>query len=146
MNINSIIFGGRLAADPDIRAVGDTKVASFRLISNRVYFKGKGKDREKCEEVTSMDVKAWGGRANAAEYLKKGDGCVVQGYIKEENWEKDGVKQYKKIIDVQELHFGEKKGSGNSAKSENKKEEAKVEEQVEEQVENQNIDDQEVPF
>ena len=122
MGINRIVYGGRLAADPIINEVGDTKVAKLKLISNRVYFKGKGNNKEKCEEVCSMNVEIWGGRAKAAEYLSKGDACTVDGYIKENNWEdKDGNKRYDKIIRAEEIEFGKKKGENGGSKKEAQK-------------------------
>jgi len=141
MNINKVIFGGRLAADPEVREVGSSQVANFRLINNRVYFKGRGDEREKCEEVTAMDVKVWGGRANFAKHVGKGDSLVVEGFLKEESWEKDGQKQYKKLIEAQEIHFGEKKGS---RKAEDKKEEKK--EDPPKEPENDDTPPDEVPF
>lgn len=149
MNINSITFGGRLAADPEIRDVGDTKVARFRIISNRVFYKGKAGEKEKCEEITSMDAEVWGGRAKVAEYFSKGDGIVVEGHLKEDNWEdKDGNKRYGKRISVREVHFGEKKGAGNgNSKPANETEEKKPEPAPEQQQENNVTEpDDQVPF
>jgi len=144
MNFNKVIFAGRLVRDPEIKDVGETKVAKLRIISNRIYFKGRGDKKEKCEEAIAMNAEIWGGRSKAAEYLSKGDSCLVEGYIKEDSWEDgDGNKRYSCTIKVDELVFGEK-AKGNKSSDTKKPEPKNDEEPEQEQVED--ADSEEVPF
>jgi len=112
MNFNVVVFSGRLVADPEIKELGGTTLGKARLINNRVYYKGKGEDREKCEEVTAVDIVAWGSTAKALSYMAKGDICGVEGRIKVEKWESDGNKRSRTVIDVTGIQFGPKKGEG----------------------------------
>lgn len=111
MGTNVAVINGRLASDPDVRTVGDTQVANFRLINNRVYFSQK----EKREDVYAFDFEAWDGRAKSISMLKKGDEATVTGYAKQNTWEdKDsGEKRSKIVFVVNDVDFG-RKSSKNS--------------------------------
>ena len=108
INLNSVTIGGNLARDIETRytqsgtCVGNTAVAVNRT-------KGKGDDRQ--EEVTFIDVTLWGKDAeNAAQYLHKGSGVVIEGRLTVESWEDrdTGKKRSRMIVTAERVHYGDK--------------------------------------
>jgi single-strand DNA-binding protein len=75
---------GNLAADPDLKTVGDREVANFTLMVNK---KVKGEDH-----TTVLRCAVWGPRAKVVdEYLTKGSQVTVTGQAYIETFErKDG--------------------------------------------------------
>jgi single-strand DNA-binding protein len=85
VSINRVMIAGHLTQTPDLRNVGEKSLAQFCLAINHRY---KGKDGETKEDVTFVDVEAWGKTAElAAQYLEKGSSCFVDGRLKLEVWE-----------------------------------------------------------
>lgn len=76
---------GNLAADPDLKQVGDREVANFTLMVNK---KVKGED-----QTTVLRCAVWGPRARVVdEYLTKGAQVTVTGQAYVETFErKDGT-------------------------------------------------------
>lgn len=76
---------GNLAADPDLKQVGDREVANFTLMVNK---KVKGED-----QTTVLRCAVWGPRARIVdEYLTKGAQVTVTGQAYVETFErKDGT-------------------------------------------------------
>lgn len=83
---------GRLGADPEMRSLanGDT-LTSLRVVSSgRRQVDGKWIDVDTTWwRVTAFRMLAEG----CIEYLTKGTKVIIVGTIKENSWEKDGVKQ-----------------------------------------------------
>jgi single-strand DNA-binding protein len=72
-----------------------TSVCKFGLAVNRTWYNDA---KEKQEEVTFIDVEAWGKQAETiAQYCKKGGPLFVEGRIKLDSWEdkKTGEKRTK---------------------------------------------------
>lgn len=103
--VNNTIFQGRLTADPDLKKVGDDiSVCEFTVAWSEKY-----KDKEtKC----FLRCKAWRGTAEfLANYFVKGKELVVEGNLITEEWEKDGEKKSRTILNVSKIHFcGSDKG------------------------------------
>lgn len=96
MSYNLTIIEGRVSRTPEIRPAGQTKVCKFSIAVNRKY---KGK-----EDAFFIKVETWGVTAEtAATYLDKGSRCLVEGYLKLNTWEKDGVKQYETVLVCEQL-------------------------------------------
>jgi single-strand DNA-binding protein len=76
---------GNLAADPDLKQVGEREVANFTLMVNK---KVKGED-----QTTVLRCAVWGPRARIVdEYLTKGAQVTVTGQAYVETFErKDGT-------------------------------------------------------
>lgn len=90
MNTNVVVLGGRLAKDPETKEFDNgNKVANMFMISNSVFY---DKNKEKQEKSVAIEVSAFGGQANFAAYLKKGDPITVTAKLEERSYEKDGVK------------------------------------------------------
>jgi len=83
---NSVDLIGRATRDAEIKNVGkDSKVATFRLVSNRRI---KKRNDEYVEKATFVDCEAWGQRADYVEqYVKKGTPVFVQGQLETDEWE-----------------------------------------------------------
>ena len=92
MNIN--ILRGNLARDPEVRVVNtagkQTTVVNFTVAVSREYTKSNG---EKDKVTTFVPCEAWDtGAEIIAESFKKGDLVLVEGSLRNDSWEKDGVK------------------------------------------------------
>jgi len=92
--LNEVKIIGRATADAQVKDIGDnSKVATFRIVSNRHIKKRNG---EKGEKSTFVDVEVWGQRADyAGNYVKRGTPVLVQGQLETDEWEKDGQKRSK---------------------------------------------------
>jgi single-strand DNA-binding protein len=97
MNIAQITISGNVGADPEIRDVNGTKVASVSVAVNEGYTNKQG---EKVEKTHWYRIEAWDGSngrglvSNVIEpYVKKGVTVFAQGFPIIEEYEKDGVTQ-----------------------------------------------------
>lgn len=92
MNIN--ILRGNLARDPELRSVNtngkSTSVVNFTIAVSREYTKANG---EKDKITTFVPCEAWDSGAEIiGKSFKKGDLVMVEGSLRNDSWEKDGVK------------------------------------------------------
>jgi single-strand DNA-binding protein len=114
VNINSVIIGGNLTRDPEVRYTPQgSAVTSFGLAVNRIF---KTRDGEKKEEVNFFDIDVWGRQAETCgEYLKKGSPVLIEGRLKQDTWEnREGQKRSKvkiRAIRVQFLPGGPSRGA-----------------------------------
>lgn len=91
-SVNRCFFIGNLCADPEVRAVGESKVANFRIACNESW---KDKNGQKQERVEYITIVAWRQLADIADkYLRKGSKIHVEGKLQTRSWEKDGEKRY----------------------------------------------------
>ena len=115
-NFNKVIVAANLVSDPELKTVGDSSVVRFRVAINRKFTTKSG---EKKEESTYIDAEMWGPRANViSEYLKKGDPILLEGHLKQENWEsKDGEKRSKILVAIEDFEFmnGKKDSDGKTS-------------------------------
>jgi len=105
------VFGiGIATADPELRSVGEknTSVCTVSLAFNRSYKIGDG-DWQK--ETCFLRAQVWGGRADRMmELVKKGQPLYICGYMKQDNWEKDGQKRTAHSITLRDFQLCEKNG------------------------------------
>lgn len=92
--MNITLLKGNLARDPELRIVSSsgkqTSVVNFTVAVSREYTKSDGvKDK-----ITSfINCEAWDSGAEViAESFKKGDLVMIEGSLRNDTWEKDGVK------------------------------------------------------
>lgn len=99
----SVFVVGNVTKDLEIKTVGekDNKICNFQVASNRIS------DKEKADFIS---VEVWNGQAeNCAKYLSKGSGVAVSGDLIIDEYEKDGIKQYRpKVVNCQ-VQFTDKK-------------------------------------
>lgn len=84
---NKVILVGNVTRDIEVRATpGGTSVADVGLAVNRHWTDKATSERK--EEVTFVDVTLWGRTAEvAAEYLRKGSPCLIEGRLQLDQWD-----------------------------------------------------------
>lgn len=106
-NINKVILGGRLTADPELRTTpSGTKVTKFDIAVNR---------RSGSEQATDFHtVTAWRGTAEfITRFFRKGSSICVIGSIEKRTWTDDkGNKRMSVEIVADEALFVDSKGDG----------------------------------
>ena len=118
-DVNHVILIGRLTKDlgDDERSFGyvanGTARANVSIAVNRSVKKGE----EWVEEVNYFDVTIWGKTAeNLKPYLTKGKQIAIDGYLKQDRWEKDGQKMSKITVVANNVQLlGGKGENSNSA-------------------------------
>lgn len=92
--MNLVIIRGNLTRDPELRVVtnGDrqTSVVNFTVATSREFTRANGTK----DKITSyIPCEAWdSGAETISASFKKGDLVMVEGSVRNDNWEKDGVK------------------------------------------------------
>lgn len=94
VSMNIIILKGNLARDPELRSIStngkQTSVVNFTVAVSREYVKSNG---EKDKITTFVPCEAWDSGAEIiGESFRKGDPVMVEGSLRNDSWEKDGVK------------------------------------------------------
>ena len=109
MYLNRVIIVGRLGRDPESRFTnsGDA-VTNFSVATTERW---KNKDGEQQEKTEWHRVTMFGKVAEiAAQYLKKGSECLVEGKLQTRKYEKDGQDHYATEIVGHTLQLGAKPG------------------------------------
>src|ERR1700752_2608382 len=119
-NFNKVILAGNLTRDPELRYTPKgMAVAKIGLAVNRTW---KTETGETKEEVTFVDIDAWGRQAEAiAQYMGKGKPLLMEGRLKLDQWEDKNThqKQSKLRVVLESFSFIDSKGAdGGSAPSE----------------------------
>jgi single-strand DNA-binding protein len=92
--MNIVIVRGNLARDPELRIVnnGDkqTSVVNFTVATSREFTRANGTK----DKITSfIPCEAWDSGAETIQSsFKKGDLVFIEGSLRNDSWEKDGVK------------------------------------------------------
>ena len=104
--MNLVVLVGRLTADPEIRRNNDKAVAKFSLSVNR-RFKREGE-----ADTDFFNCVAFGKTAEFMEkYFHKGMKAVITGELRNNHYEKDGVKHYSEQVIVNNIEFAESKST-----------------------------------
>ena len=95
---------GNLARDPELRVVGErqTAVVNFTVATSREFTRANGSQ----DKVTTfVSCEAWDSAAEIiSKTFKKGDLVMVEGTLRNDSWEKDGVKH--STLKVRVNNFG----------------------------------------
>ena len=92
--INNVFLVGRLGEKPEVRIVGDKRVATLSVATWENHKKG-----DEWVQVTEWHtVIVWGDAVKRVENLNTGDLVAVEGKIRTRSWEKEGKKYYKTEI------------------------------------------------
>lgn len=88
MSQPQITITGRLVADPELRFTRNSQaVAQFRIAHNQGRF-DKAQNEWVDEGALFININAWGGLGeNVAEELSKGDLAIVQGRVKQRDFQ-----------------------------------------------------------
>jgi len=110
---------GNLTRDPELRVTASgLSICKLSIATNRVF---QTKDGEKKEEVTYVDIDAFGRQAETiSKHMAKGRSLLVEGRLKLESWETpQGDKRSKLGVVLENFQFtggrGESGGSDSSS-------------------------------
>lgn len=92
--MNIVMLRGNLTRDPELRAVttGDkqTSVVSFTVAVSKDFTRANG---SKDKIVSYIQCEAWDSGAEViGSSFQKGDLVMIEGSLRNDSWEKDGVK------------------------------------------------------
>lgn len=97
--MNNIILLGKLCTDPNIKKFNDKSNVSFTLAVKRPY-------RSNSQETDFIRCSAW---CHNAEFIsrnfKKGDNIAIQGMLQNNQYEKNGTKQYYPVVITERVFF-----------------------------------------
>ena len=112
-SVNKVIIIGNLGRDPEVRNFQNGgKVVNLRIATSESW---KDKQTGEQQERTEWHrVKFFGRLAEiAGEYLKKGSQVYVEGKLRTDEYEKDGIKRYSTDIIADEMQMlGSRGGEG----------------------------------
>lgn len=107
MNANCWMGIGHVTRDPEVKVVGNnSKVAGFRLATNRSYKKGD----EWVEKPMFIDCEAWSHNADKIERsVVKGSEVFIRGRLESDEWtsKENGERRSKHKIYVLEIQVGQ---------------------------------------
>lgn len=97
--MNLFVIGGRLVADPILKKTSTgVPVLKFRIAHNRRH-----KDKE---QTSFFECEAWDtGAELIAKHFKKGNSIYLEGFLRQDEWEKDGVKRSAVVLRVEHFDF-----------------------------------------
>lgn len=101
--MNNVQLVGRIGKDAEYNNVSaEMNVITFTLATSESFTNKAG---EKVEQTEWHTIKRFQKSTKIAEYLTKGTLVSVQGQIRTEKWDKDGVTQYKTIIKAEKIEL-----------------------------------------
>lgn len=104
MNVNLVVIGGRIGAEPEFRVTPSGRpVCNFRVATNERFKKANG---DKIERTTWHSLVAWGSQAEAiAKYFHTGDPIMIEGRFQQTSWKDGEQTRYRQEVVVEKLHF-----------------------------------------
>jgi single-strand DNA-binding protein len=98
-SFNKVILAGNLTRDPELRYTPKgTAVAKISLAVNRTW---KSESGESKEEVSFVDIEAWGRQGEViAQYMRKGRPLLIEGRLKQDTWEDKNTHQKQSKLKV----------------------------------------------
>lgn len=100
-DLNHVVLIGRLTRDlgTDERSYAVTANGQARANVSIAVNRSRKNGDQWVDEVNYFDVTIWGKTAeNLKQYLQKGKQIAVDGYLKQDRWEKDGQKFSKVVV------------------------------------------------
>src|SRR5665647_3185378 len=110
MSVNKVILVGNVGRDPETRHLDKgVSVSRFSLATTENYTSKTG---EKVSNTEWHNIVAWRGLAEVVEkYVKKGSQLYIEGRLRTNSYEKDGVKHYATEINADTLQLlGKREG------------------------------------
>ena len=101
-SVNKIFLLGNVGSEPDVKVFdnGDMKT-TFSLATSDQWTDKQGNKQESTEWHTCVAYRQLA--KIASDLVKKGSKVFVEGRIKTNSWEKDGVKKYQTTVEVLKL-------------------------------------------
>lgn len=96
--MNRVTLVGNLGADPELRhTTNGQAVLNLRMATTESFFSKEKNGRQERTEWHSVTI--WGKRGEAlARYLSKGSRLLVEGSIRNTQYDKDGEKRYRSEV------------------------------------------------
>jgi single-strand DNA-binding protein len=119
-DINHVVIVGRLTRDlgTDEKSFGYVASGQARANISIAVNRSKKQGDEWVDESNFFDVTIWGKTAeNLKPKLLKGTQIIVDGYLKQDRWEKDGQKFSKVSIVANSVELAGGKKEGSSAQT-----------------------------
>lgn len=115
-SVNKIFLLGNVGKEPEVKVFdnGDMKT-TFTLATSDQWTDKQGKKQESTEWHTCVTYRQLA--KIASDYVKKGSKVFVEGRIKTNIWEKDGVKKYQTTVEVLKLLVLDKRDNSVVAES-----------------------------
>ncbi len=102
-DLNSLAIQGRIVRDATFKILeGERKVANFSIASNRMKRNKRG---EYEQEAYFFPVSMFVSSDSFAQFLRKGQRVIIEGFLRQDRWEKDGQKRSANNITVRKLHL-----------------------------------------
>jgi single-strand DNA-binding protein len=108
-NLNKVILGGRLTADPELKQTPQgVSVTTFSIAVNR-----RGKEAQ----TDFINCQAWRQTAETVcKYFKKGSSICISGQIQVRSWQdQQGNKRYATEVVADEVYFVDSKADGQAS-------------------------------
>jgi single-strand DNA-binding protein len=111
-SVNRVSLVGRLGKDPEVKFLQSSTVCNFSVATDESWTDKQGQKQQRTEWHS---IVAWGKLAEiCGEYLAKGRQVYIEGSLRTEEYEKDGVKRYAtKIIAKEVVFLGNNDGQQN---------------------------------
>ena len=110
-NLNKVILGGRLTADPELKQTPNgIPVVTFSIAVNRRF-----QSKENAQQQTDFfNVTAWRATAEfVSRYFHKGSSICVIGSLQNRQWvDQQGAKRYATDVIADEIQFVDSRGEG----------------------------------
>ena len=109
-NLNKVIMGGRLTAEPELKQTpSGVSVCTFSIAVNRRL---SSKDSAQQTQADFFNITAWRATAEfVSKYFRKGSSICVVGSLQNRTWtDQQGVKHYATDIIADEVNFVDSKG------------------------------------
>lgn len=116
-NLNKVIMGGRLTADPELKQTpSGVSVCTFSIAVNRRF---TSKDSTQQTQADFFNVTAWRATAEfVSKYFRKGSSICVIGSLQNRTWnDQQGVKHYATDIIADEVSFVDSRSDSSAGTS-----------------------------
>ena len=115
-SVNKVFLLGNVGKEPDVKVFdnGDMKT-TFTLATSDQWTDKQGNKQESVEWHNCVTYRQLA--KIASDYVKKGSKVFVEGRIKTNFWEKDGVKKYQTTVEVLKLLVLDKRDNSVVAES-----------------------------
>ena len=114
-NLNKVIMGGRLTADPELKQTSSgVSVCTFSIAVNRRF---SSKDSAQQTQADFFNITAWRSTAElVSKYFRKGSSICVVGSLQNRTWtDQQGIKHYATDIIADEVNFVDSKSESAGA-------------------------------
>ncbi len=115
--MNKVFLSGNLTRDPEVKRTVNGKAYTRLGIAVQRRFKNSNTGQY---DVDFFTLVAWEKTAEfCGRYLRKGSRVLVEGNLRTDNYEKDGVKRYNTEIWVDNIEFAGAKRTDNGQRGDN---------------------------